>query len=114
MEPTPQTQLSDEEIDDLLYFARTGDLQALKAFSTEKNTTPSDLLTQAIDPSTGNTLLHFCAANGHIGTSPPSLPPRPLMHRAHQSLNQLKQTHRSVIMAPLQNPYCEPHSRTRQ
>jgi len=73
MKSTPQTQLSDEEIDDLLYFARTGDLQALKSFSTEKNTTPSDLVNQAIGPSTGNTLLHFCAANGHMGTSPPSL-----------------------------------------
>jgi len=72
MEAPPPAPPSDEDIDDLLYSARTGDLQALKSFSAEKGTPPWDLLNQAIDPSTGSTLLHFCAANGHLGTYPPS------------------------------------------
>lgn len=64
-------QLSEDEIDDLLYYARTGDLQEFSTLSDElckrEHTTLSDLLIAAKDSYSGNGPLHMAAANGHTG-----------------------------------------------
>lgn len=57
-----------DEIDDLLYFTRaneTQDLQqALLELTQKYQCQPKDVLEATIDPETGNTVLHFCSANG--------------------------------------------------
>lgn len=68
--------LTEDQIDDLLYLARIGETTELittidlltKTFST----TPSTILSAAVDPDNGNGLLHMASANGHTGTSRPS------------------------------------------
>lgn len=63
--------LDDDIIDDLLYYARTGDLQQLQAdlasLLSRFNTTPLALVSAAVDEPSGNTLAHFACANGHLG-----------------------------------------------
>lgn len=70
--PTPR--LSEEEIDDLLYFARTGDASEFHALKDElckrESANESQLLEVARDEESGNGILHMAAANGHSGTSP--------------------------------------------
>lgn len=65
------TSLPEDEIDDLLYFARIGDLQELlssiEAFAKSANTTPASIVSAAIDKQSGNGILHMASANGHIG-----------------------------------------------
>jgi hypothetical protein len=60
-----------EEIDDLLYFTRANETQELQQHITELaqkyQTQPKDVLEAAIDPETGNNVLHFCSANGLSG-----------------------------------------------
>jgi hypothetical protein len=64
-------QLFEEDIDDLLYLARTGELEDLNAcintISARENSTVSTLLLAAKDASSGNGPLHMAAANGHTG-----------------------------------------------
>jgi ankyrin repeat protein len=64
-------QLSEDEIDDLLYYARTGDLQEFNNLSDElyarEHTTLSDLLVAVKDAYSGNGPVHMAAANGHTG-----------------------------------------------
>ena len=73
--PDPTPSLSEEEIDDLLYFARTNSLSDLQESLSSLSTTtsapspswqPSQLLFHAVDPSTGNSALHMVSANGHV------------------------------------------------
>ena len=67
--------LSEEDIDDLLYFARTNSLsdlqETLSNLSTSRSAPPPSLqplllLSHAVDPSTGNSALHMASANGHV------------------------------------------------
>lgn len=62
-------QLSEDQILDLLYLARTGSLQELKedlqALALRDTTTPAQILQATRDPHTGNTIAHYAAANGH-------------------------------------------------
>jgi hypothetical protein len=64
-------QLSEDEIDDLLYYARTGDLQEFTALSDElckrEYTTLTELLLATKDAHSGNGPMHMAAANGHTG-----------------------------------------------
>jgi len=61
--------LTEDEIDDLLYFARTGDKDEFNSTSNElykrENVTPLDILAIAKDEYSGNGPLHMAAANGH-------------------------------------------------
>ncbi|KAF7189861.1 Ankyrin repeat-containing protein YAR1 [Pseudocercospora fuligena] len=61
-------QLTFDETDDLLYFTRANEVQDLQHTITELSQKYSceakDVLSAAIDPETGNTVLHFCSANG--------------------------------------------------
>jgi len=62
-------KLSEDEIDDLLYFARTGDKQEFhsltKELCTREHITVVELLEAARDEESGNGALHMAAANGH-------------------------------------------------
>lgn len=57
-----------DEIDDLLYFIRANETQDLKQslgeLAQKYQCQSKDILEAAIDPETGNTVLHFCSANG--------------------------------------------------
>ena len=75
--PTTQISLSEEQIDDLLYLARTNESSELlselavikEAQMTTEGTLTSEvgILLAAVDPETGNNVLHMAAANGHTG-----------------------------------------------
>jgi len=61
-----------DEADDLLYCARTGELEELKTWMEnrvqQQGTSLKQLMKEiAAANDSGNTLLHFAAANGHIG-----------------------------------------------
>lgn len=75
--------LSEDTIDDLIYLARANELDDLKESLSNLSTThscpASAILAAAIDSSSGNTLLHYAAANGSapiiqhlVSTFPPS------------------------------------------
>jgi hypothetical protein len=63
--------LTEEEIDDLLYFARTGDKAEFNELKDElckrENLSEMELLETARDEESGNGVLHMAAANGHSG-----------------------------------------------
>jgi uncharacterized protein len=67
---TPELILSEETIDDLIYLARANELSDLQTSLTNLSTIhtcpPSTILAAAIDPTAGNTLLHYSAANGSV------------------------------------------------
>ena len=75
--PPTQITLSEEQIDDLLYLARTNEpsellseLAAIKEVQMTARgvrTSEADILLAAVDPDTGNNVLHMAAANGHTG-----------------------------------------------
>ena len=73
MPSTTLPSLSEDEIDDLLYFARTGELSDLKtsveAFAKAANASQSDIIVAAVDSFSGNGPLHMASANGHLGMS---------------------------------------------
>lgn len=63
--------LSEDEIDDLIYFARAGELsdlqETLASLSAREGATASDILAAARDDSK-STSLHMAAGNGNLGT----------------------------------------------
>lgn len=64
--------ISADEIDDLLFLARTNDIQDLKAgieaIARTQQTSSEDVILATIDPDNGNGLLHYASANGCLGT----------------------------------------------
>ncbi len=64
-------KLTEEEIEDLLYFARTGDKAEFNELKDElckrENVSDVELLEAARDEESGNGVLHMAAANGHSG-----------------------------------------------
>lgn len=83
--PAVPVVLSVEAIDDLIYDARAGDLEALNAdiatLASQHNCPESHVVASAIDMEdeseggTGSCVLHFPAANGNTGTFRPNIPP---------------------------------------
>ncbi|KAL9598679.1 MAG: hypothetical protein Q9219_004348 [cf. Caloplaca sp. 3 TL-2023] len=74
--------LSPDQIDDLLYLARTNDVNDLKAevesIAHAQNVPTQAILELAVDPDSGNGLLHMAAANGCMAIIEyllPSFPP---------------------------------------
>ncbi|KAI5815853.1 ankyrin repeat-containing domain protein [Pyronema omphalodes] len=69
---TPAT-LSEEQIDDLLYFARAGEtdefLSTLEEIKTATKSTGIEILLAARDEHSLNNVLHMAAANGHLELS---------------------------------------------
>ena len=74
--PTSTVKLSSDELDDLIYFARAGDIQELHAnirtISEARGLSKGDVINAAVDidpedpeSSSGCTLLHWAAANNH-------------------------------------------------
>ena len=65
--------LAEDDIDDLVYFARAGELVDLKEAVDQAakgtNSSPLEVLISAVDPANRNGMLHMAAANGHAGTS---------------------------------------------
>ena len=80
MASTNTPTLTADEIDDVLYFTRVNevaDLQSTIAELAQKYTCqPQDVVAAAVDPESGNSALHYCAANGLAGTGTftPTLP----------------------------------------
>lgn len=63
---------SEDEVDDILYFARTGDADfnpTVSQLCERENATIRDLLQVVKDVETGNGPLHMAAANGHASKS---------------------------------------------
>jgi len=67
------SQLTEDEIDDLLYAARTGDnadlTATLSAIAARIALSPAEILLAARDESKA-TCLHMATGNGHLGTCP--------------------------------------------
>ena len=65
-------QLSEDEIDDLLYAARTGDQDELttllSSLAKRENVSPAEILISAKDEGK-STCLHMATGNGHLGES---------------------------------------------
>lgn len=73
MPSTTLPALTDDELDDILYFSRTGGLTELKtAIETsakQSHVSSHDILLAAVDQDSGNSALHMASANGHTGAS---------------------------------------------
>lgn len=71
--PHARPALTCDEIDDLLYFTRVNEASDLKQTITELaqkyQCGPTEILKAAVDPESGNSTLHYCAANGLAGRS---------------------------------------------
>ncbi|CAH0019747.1 unnamed protein product [Clonostachys rhizophaga] len=65
-------QLSEDEIDDLIYFARTGETQDLfesvASLAEREKATTAEILIAAKDESNKSTTLHMATGNGHLET----------------------------------------------
>ncbi|KAF6802569.1 ankyrin repeat containing protein yar1 [Colletotrichum musicola] len=63
-------KLSEDEIDDLIYLSRAGELaelqETLKALAERENVSVGEVVTAAKDESSKATCLHMAAGNGHI------------------------------------------------
>ncbi|KAF2171137.1 hypothetical protein M409DRAFT_19108 [Zasmidium cellare ATCC 36951] len=74
MHSTAPPSLTFDEIDDLLYFTRANETQDLQQTITELaqkyECSPKAVLEAAVDPESGNTVLHFCSANGFADLLP--------------------------------------------
>lgn len=65
-------QLSEDEIDDLIYFARAGEnddlSETLTALADREKVSPAQILIAAKDEGKSTTL-HMATGNGHLGTT---------------------------------------------
>lgn len=79
----PYSLLSEDQVDDLIYFARNGQVEEFQAslitIAELSGSSPLNTIAVAFDPESGNSPLHMASANGHIGNnrSATSLPPCP-------------------------------------
>lgn len=69
---TTMSFLTDEEIADVLYYARANDLEELKPFISILDTkytteSPASIILAAVDTETGNNAAHYACGNGHPG-----------------------------------------------
>ncbi|KAK5116125.1 hypothetical protein LTR62_008451 [Meristemomyces frigidus] len=64
------TTLTADEIDDVLYFTRGNEVEELKQTLSEllqkHSCSAKDVLEASVHSETGNTVLHFCSANGFV------------------------------------------------
>ena len=64
-------KLTEDEIDDLIYFARIGEnddlTETLTALAERENVTVAEILVAAKDESNKSTSLHMATGNGHLG-----------------------------------------------
>lgn len=71
MSPTTVPSLSEDEIDDLLHFARFGETQELiksiEDLARSANASDYRIVLSAVDERSRNGALHMASANGHLG-----------------------------------------------
>ncbi|KAK8208429.1 ankyrin repeat-containing domain protein [Phyllosticta capitalensis] len=72
MAAAPPLKLNEDEIDELLYLARANEADDLPTYLAEVQKLPqyegasaADILCAAVDVQSGNSVLHYAAANGH-------------------------------------------------
>jgi len=86
--------LSEDEIDDILYFSRAGEFSdfktAIEAPAKRLHAPPHDILLAAVDESSGNGALHMASANGHTG---------PFSHVLYQFLTRRRLTIAAELLA---------------
>lgn len=65
--------LSEDQVDDLIYFARNGQVDEFQAslitIAELSGSSPLKTIAVAFDPESGNSPLHMASANGHIGNN---------------------------------------------
>jgi hypothetical protein len=65
-------KLTEDEIDDLIYFSRAGEqedlTEAIKTLAERENASPAEIVAAAQDASNKSTCLHMATGNGHLGT----------------------------------------------
>lgn len=65
-------QLTEDQIDDVLFYARTGQLEDLQKcveeLSEARSTPQVDIIASSLEEQSQNTPLHMAAANGQLGT----------------------------------------------
>lgn len=70
--------LSEDQVDDLIYFARNGQVEefqaSLRTIAESSDSSPLNGLVVAFDQESGNSPLHMASANGHIGNRSSHLP----------------------------------------
>lgn len=63
--------LSEDQVDDLIYFARNGQVEEFQAslitIADFSGSSPLSIIAVAFDQESGNSPLHMASANGHIG-----------------------------------------------
>lgn len=63
-------RLTEDEVDEILYLSRVNEVSELSDYltslSTKYNCTKEVLFEAAVDPESGNSALHYAAANGHL------------------------------------------------
>lgn len=63
----------EDAIDEILYLARSNEAAELESFlsqfSAQTKRSKAELVTEAVDPYSKNSALHYAAANGHNGTA---------------------------------------------
>ena len=64
-------KLTEEEIDDLIYFSRAGEqedlTETIKSLAERENASPAEIVAAAQDASNKSTCLHMATGNGHLG-----------------------------------------------
>lgn len=68
---TAKEQITADEIEDVLYLARANEAEELTSFLSELaqkyNVEQGEIIAACVDQETGNTAIHYSAANGHTG-----------------------------------------------
>ena len=63
--------MTEEQIDDILFYARTGQTEefqtSIKEFSQATNSTPAEIIAASMEEESQNTSLHMAAANSQLG-----------------------------------------------
>ncbi|ANQ08260.1 Uncharacterized protein PCOAH_00027630 [Plasmodium coatneyi] len=87
----------DDEIDDLIYYVRTGDIVEVKKILEHGNISSIN----NVKDENGNTLLHFACANNNVDMI------RFLLYECAIGHNQLNASGNSPLMWAIQNKHCE-------
>ncbi|KAJ9629764.1 ankyrin repeat-containing protein [Taxawa tesnikishii (nom. ined.)] len=108
MHTTTPPQLTADEVDDILYLIRANEVEDLAQYLPELTKKyqceQKDVWEACVDPDSGNTALHFCAANGLTGevfTSQQGTSLwRPLTDHVSDLLNTLLKTLTTSLSSP--------------
>lgn len=73
MPSTVKISLTEEEIDDILFYSRTGQLEeflkCIKELSSAADCTPQEIIASSVEEQSENMPLHMAAANDQLGKS---------------------------------------------